>query len=232
MLPTDSTTAGELLARIRSEGKVYTARGEALTLHSELPAAEAKLLQHWLREYRPGRLLEIGLAYGISSLCINQVVQEWHVDSYHIIDAFQHSQWRGVGLRHLQMIGVAEKCSLHEELSELCLPGLLAAGERFDFAFVDGWHSFDQALLEFFYINRMLEVGGIVVFDDVHLPGIQKVLAHVNTYPCYQRLSEPTDVALSLQAKVRRLAGVPVVRLAAFRKTKDDSRNWDWFEDF
>jgi predicted O-methyltransferase YrrM len=227
-----SMTAAQLLAQIRSGNKVYTAAGEALPLHSELPAAEGQLLQHWLKTYRPSRLLEIGLAYGISSLCIAEALAESRIDSYHIIDAFQSSQWQGVGLRHLQLVGVAENCILHEELSELCLPRLLAAGERFDFAYVDGWHSFDQALLEFFYINRMLDIGGVVVFDDVHLPGIQKVLDYVETYPCYQRLEEPASITQSLQARVRRVAGVPVVRLAAFRKTADDRRNWDWFEDF
>jgi len=45
-----------------------------------------------------------------------------------------------------------------------------AQGERIDFAFIDGAHTFDHVLVDFFYIDRMLNVGGIVAFDDVGFP--------------------------------------------------------------
>ena len=50
-----------------------------------------------------------------------------------------------------------------------------AQGERIDFAFIDGAHTFDHALVDFFYIDRMLNVGGIVAFDDLGFPCIEKV---------------------------------------------------------
>ncbi len=168
-----------ILANILKSQSVTTPSGEQIPLHSQLPELEGQLLQAWLAEYQPTRLLEIGLAYGISSLFICDAVSAWQVEHYHIIDAFQSKEWQSVGLQHLQQAGYGQLFTLHEQRSELCLPAFLQQGLRFDFAFVDGWHPFDQVLTEFFYINRMLEVGGIILFDDVHLPALQKVLAHI-----------------------------------------------------
>ncbi len=52
--------------------------------------------------------------------------------------------------------------SIYRRLSEICLPQLLQQELRFDFAYVDGWHTFDHVMMEFFYINRMLDEGGVV----------------------------------------------------------------------
>ena len=221
-----------VLAEILQTQMVMTAAGERVPLHSHLPVLEGELLQQWLGQYKPTRLLEIGLAYGVSSLYICDAVARWQVADYQIIDAFQSTEWLGIGVQNLQRAGYGDSFVLHEQLSELCLPQLLAQGLRFDFAFIDGWHTFDHVLLEFFYINRLLDVGGVVIFDDVHLPALQKVLAYVRHYPCYEPLSIPPNLASSKPLKVRRMMNLPPVRIAGFVKTAVDERSWEWFEDF
>jgi hypothetical protein len=47
------------------------------------------------------------------------------------------------------------------------LPRLAAAGARIQFAFIDGWHTFHHTLVDFFFVDRMLNVGEIVIIDDV-----------------------------------------------------------------
>ena len=133
---------------------------------------------------------------------------------------------------NLKAAGFAHLVTVYQELSELCLPRFLKHGHRYDFAFVDGWHTFDHVLTEFFYISRMLDVGGVVVFDDAHLPSIQKVLAHVDSYDCYERLAVPEEFPTSMSMKVREVAGLPPVRIAGFVKTTRDERAWDWYRDF
>lgn len=221
-----------VLKNILLTGKVATAGGQEMLLHSQLPEREGLLLQHWLEQYRPSRLLEVGLGYGISSMYISDLVSEWPVEYYHIIDAFQARDWQGIGVKNLQDAGYWSSVVLHEELSELCLPRLLAEDLRYDFAFVDGWHTFDHVMLEFFYINRMLEVGGVIVFDDIHLPSLQKVLKCIDTYDCYERLALPEQFFNSVPIKVRRMMGLPAVRIEGFLKIGEDLRDWDWFSDF
>lgn len=206
--------------------------GRRLALHSELPPLEGAVLQHWLRESGARRLLEVGCAFGVSTLYICEAIAGVDIEHYHIIDPYQSTQWSNVGRRHLEIAAPRRPVEFHETLSEICLPGLLERGLRFDFAYIDGWHTFDQVMLEFYYVNRMLDVGGVVVFDDVHLPSLQKALACIATYPAYELLSPPPPVCNSLQAKVRRAAGVPPIRLQALAKVSEDERDWHWFEAF
>lgn len=220
-----------VLTEILQSQSVTTPDGQRLPLHSHLPPLEGALLQRWLAHHRPARLLEIGMAYGVSTLFILDAVS-WPLEHFHIIDPFQSGEWQGVGLENLSRAGFRARFRWHEQLSELCLPEFLRQGLRFDFAFVDGWHSFDQALVEFFYVNRMLDVGGIVVFDDVHLPSLQKILRYVDGYESYRRLKIPEETLRSVPMKVRSMMDLPPARIVGFEKLAQDQRNWDWFRDF
>jgi predicted O-methyltransferase YrrM len=72
----------------------------------------------------------------------------------------------GLGLANLDRAGYARLVEFHDEPSYRALPALEAAGQRIEFAFIDGWHTFDYVMVDFFYVDRMLRVGGIVVLDD------------------------------------------------------------------
>ncbi|MEM6327276.1 MAG: class I SAM-dependent methyltransferase [Bacteroidota bacterium] len=216
-------------------GTVETPDGRRLPLHSNVPDLECRLLEAWARDRAPRRVLEVGFAYGASALTLCTALTEAGTlasAEYRIVDPFQHTEWAGVGVHALHRAGFGDAYTLHEERSEHALPRLHAEGVRLDFAFLDGWHTFDHALVEFFYVNKMLDVGGVVVFDDVHLPSLQAVAAHVATYPAYRPLPPPPALANAREARVRRLAGVVPFRLAAFEKVAPDDRSWDWHEPF
>ena len=66
-----------------------------------------------------------------------------------------------------------------------CLPKLLARNDKIDFAFLDGQHTFDYVLVDFFYVDKILSVGGIIVFDDLQYPSVRKVCRYVLTNLCY-----------------------------------------------
>jgi hypothetical protein len=134
-----------------------------------------------------------------------------------------------VGRLNLDRAGFPRRYRLHEAPSELCLPRLLEQGQHFELALIDGMHTFEHALVDFFYVNRMLEVGGVVILDDANLPSIRKLVAHIATYDCYETLPFPD--AFRVQARVLGLLNAPF-RLAAFRKTAEDDRPWDWHREF
>jgi hypothetical protein len=60
---------------------------------------------------------------------------------------------------------------------------LLTRGDHFDLVFIDGCHTFDNVLVDFFYAHRLLNVGGVVVFDDVSLNAVKHVVRYVFNYP-------------------------------------------------
>jgi predicted O-methyltransferase YrrM len=221
-----------ILAEILATNQVLTANGETLPLHSHLPEIEGAILQGWLHELNPQRVLEIGMAYGISSLYICDALAEVEGLECRIIDPHQHSEWHSVGVANLERAGFGERYRLYAEPSELCLPRLLAEGIALDFAYVDGWHSFDHALVDFFYINRMLRVGGVVVFDDAQLPSITKLAAYIRSYPAYADLPIAESLRTHRGLRVRRMLRAPASRLVAFRKVAADERSWDWFCEF
>ena len=50
----------------------------------------------------------------------------------------------------------------------------------FDFIFIDGWHTFDYTLVDMFYADRLLRIGGYLLIDDALHQGPSKGL-HIQT---------------------------------------------------
>ncbi|WP_097654831.1 class I SAM-dependent methyltransferase [Candidatus Chloroploca asiatica] len=221
-----------ILERILSEKCIYPPTGPSLPLHSHIERLEGEVIQTWIAERDPKHLLEVGMAYGISSLFICDAIQDWNGVVYDIVDPYQQRDWSGCGIHHLRQAGFQDRFTFHEQPSEICLPQLLAQGRQLDFALIDGYHTFDHALLDFFYINRMLKVGGIVLFDDIPMPSIQKLLAYIANYPGYKPLPLPTVYENHRTIRIRRMMKSPVLRVGGFIKTAVDNRAWDWYCEF
>lgn len=221
-----------VLSRILETQTVRTSTGQELPLHSHVEQIEGELLERWISDYKPMSVLEIGLAYGISALYICDAIMRRSDVTYDIIDPYQSSDWQSCGIHHLDQAGFHGRYTFYEEPSELCLPRLMAEGRHFDFAFIDGFHTFDHALVDFYFINRMLDVGGVIVFDDIPLPSIRKILAYVGAYPCYVPLPLPDEFQHNRVIRVRRMMNTPLTRIAGFLKIANDERPWDWFHEF
>ncbi len=80
---------------------------------------------------------------------------------------------------NLRRAGLDHLARLVEAPSHRALPELLARAHRIDAAFIDGSHRFDDTLLEFYFIDRMLAEGGHVTIDDIGLPAVRKVVTYV-----------------------------------------------------
>lgn len=217
-----------ILQTIFETRQVIAPDGTARPLHSHIDRPSALILQHLVREARATRVIEVGFAYGISSLTIAAVIAQTPGVTYDIIDSSQSRKWEAIGVENMRRAGYADLYTLHEAKSERVLPRLLEAGQRCNFAFIDGNHTFDHALIDFFYINKMLDVGGIVVFDDAPMNSIRQVCAHVATYPAYERVPTPTAVVLDGETLPLEVPG----RFGVFRKIAPDERKWDWHVNF
>lgn len=224
-------------------------------LQSHIDPAEGAFLQSLIAEVRPRTSLEIGMAYGVSTLFICEALDRLQHRARHIVmDPNQRSQWKGIGLQNAERAGYGSLLEFHEQPSEVVLPQLLARGAVLDFAFVDGWHTFDQVMVEFYYINRMLRVGGLVVFDDADRETVNRVIRYAIRYPAYEVVPRPSasPARLSLPGRARRtLARMPAARrvlrtdlldrdwdlgiegsCVALRKVRDDERSSGWYADF
>lgn len=98
------------------------------------------------------------MAMGCSTLAILEALPK---EGYHTsIDPFQTAThnygFRGVGVTMVKRAGLADRHRLIEQPNYLALPDLLRAGERFDLIFIDGYHTFDFAFIDFFYADLLL----------------------------------------------------------------------------
>src|SRR5215467_5580955 len=160
---------------------------EILPLRAHMDKREGDLLSKVIACVQPTTSLEVGFAYGVSTLFICEALAKLEKPARHIvIDPFQFSNWKGIGLRNVERAGYRQFIEFREKRSEIALPQLLAEKTLLDMALIDGWHTFDHALVDFFYVNKMLRVGGIVVLDDSCFASVGKLVDHILTYGCYR----------------------------------------------
>jgi predicted O-methyltransferase YrrM len=217
--------------------KTVTDGVNVFPLHSEMSESEGLIIAESITTVRPLTSLEVGFAYGVSTLYACDAIAENKLPTRHIvIDPFQ-DQWNRIGLKNVARAGYGGTVCLIEEKSEIALPRLLSDGTRIQFAIVDGWHTFDHALVDFFYINKMLDVDGIVVLDDTDMPSLKRLAGHIDTYPAYRRFLEnaPPTGRVPARTRIRRFLASHGLRslkpdpsCVAFRKIAPDERNWDW----
>lgn len=138
-----------------------------------------KFIQRTMRERRPQRTLEIGLAFGASTLvfCSEHSKLAYQASKQHIaIDPYQpYPTYDEAGVYAVERAGLAEYLDYRPEFSEFVLPRLLETHQRFDFIYVDGSHLFENVFIDAFYAARLLNDGGWMAMDDSSDAHVAKV---------------------------------------------------------
>jgi predicted O-methyltransferase YrrM len=204
-----------LIDRIYESGKVEAADGARFDAFPEsLPRFHAQEIERLVRDLGLTRTLETGMAYGLSTLAICGVHEARGDGSHVAIDPYQSTDWRGIGVLNLERAGLSARARVIEARSDEALPRLRGEGLRIDFALIDGLHLFDAALVDFYLIDQLMDVGGVVVFHDTWMPAVAQAVAYVQANRAYEPV-EAGDAAMS-----------------ALRKQADDDRAWDFHRDF
>jgi predicted O-methyltransferase YrrM len=196
----------EVLQSIVSSGSVVTEGGKRRTCDVGIGQEEGEFLQEIIRRQRPQVSVEVGCAYGISSLYICEALREVNAAKHIIMDPWQHgSSWQGIGIANLKRAGYADIIDFHEVPSYQYLSRLTEEHVKIDFAFIDGYHKFDYVLVDFFLIDKLLKPDGIVVLDDFTYPEIRSVCRYVLLNLPYKCIG-PQSRKLPELAQCRRLA--------------------------
>lgn len=86
-------------------------------------------------------------------------------------------------VEYCERIGVDHtRLTFIEGLSDDVLPSLPAV-RTLDVAFLDGAHSFPYPEIDWYYVVRMLKVGGQLIFDDVPIPAVAPLFQHMKLEP-------------------------------------------------
>lgn len=243
------------IEEIFQTGTVIDRAGQSHSLHSNVDRQEGQFLFDLIdADPKIEKTLEIGCAYGLSSLHICSALSTRLAAEHWILDPFQNTQFHGIGVANLERSNF-NFFRLIEEPSEFALPTIAKEQPNsFDLVFIDGWHTFDHTLLDLFYANRLLKVGGYIVVDDCGMASVSKAVSYVANYPAFkikaqsQRSKSLTSTLKQIVKTVIPPAIAPYVlprnlydfyyvrtlysSMVAFQKVAEDDRAWSWFQSF
>lgn len=164
--------------------------------------------------------IEIGMAYGFSTICFLAAIAKNGAGHHTSIDPFQRSHWNGIGLAHAMslapMIDGQSSFTFLDDRSDRVSADLARAEEKFDLIFIDGNHRYDDVLVDFYLFAQICEAGGHIVFDDMWMSSVQTVVSFIETN----------------RVDFVRVRNHSRCNQAIFRKIAEDERPWDDFQPF
>ena len=158
--------------------------GESVPIHSNIHRPYAEGLYEMVRRANPAVVIEVGMAFGVSSLAILTALGDGQ-GKLISIDPVQSSDWKGCGRAAVERAGFGVRHGLIEDYDYNALPRLLASGVKCGLAYIDGWHTFDHAMLDWWYLDKMLPMNGVVGFNDCGWPAVDKAIRFMLSHRKY-----------------------------------------------
>ncbi|MEO6719103.1 MAG: class I SAM-dependent methyltransferase [Ferruginibacter sp.] len=232
--------------------------GERIKLHSNTSIEQCLFLQGLYDEIKPKRSLEVGFAYGISTLFILEKCRQYNNDSkcHIVIEPFD---WGNAAIHNISKEGLQNYIDIRKDRSDVVLPSMYLNNERIQFAYIDTTKVFDTVLQDFYFIDKIMDTGGVIIFDDCGgaWPGVQKVVRLISTLPHYKVLSGHEKIKPTFKKALAEKIISSVIKLVpfkkrfypsynfktdgelglnyscvAFQKVSSDARQWDWDKPF
>lgn len=153
---------------------------------------EGQMLRDLVAAQKPRQTLEVGMGTGLSGLHIcwglaKAAAAGVPMGRHAAIDPFQKSDfWKGIGLALRDQAGLSDVFEWIGERDDVVLPRMFGEGRRIDFALIDGDHRFEAAMLDFYYVDKLLGVGGMCVIDDTDWPSVWRVVQFAVTHRNYE----------------------------------------------
>jgi len=233
-------------------GTIIDKNGNERQVDSSISEAEAEILVQVVKELKARKTLETGVAFGASACAICFGKDICNENIHYGVDPNQNDFYGGAALALLDRVKLSQQFKLLEGPSHIMLPQLLNDNIKIDFAFIDGWHTFDYTLIDFFLIDKLLSPGGIVAFHDMQGLSKQKVLNFVLSHRRYKiekkyRVVGNERLMKTIKFFVWRLIKEPRLLFSWFhwnyqlrnssglivlRKIEDYEPNFDYFSNF
>jgi predicted O-methyltransferase YrrM len=175
---------------------------------------EGMWLYNLFRDAKPRATLEIGLAYGYSTMYFLAAIRENGFGHHTAVDPFQ-SHYYGIGRCRPQSLGMSDSFCFIQEKSVSALVHFADRGETFEVIFIDGGHRFDDAFVDFTLSAELCPMGGCIILDDMWMPSIRRAVAFIQS-----------------NRKDFEELETPVLNIAAFRRIGEDTREWQHYVEF
>jgi predicted O-methyltransferase YrrM len=165
----------------------FSLNNQIIKLNSNINVYEALFLSLLTKIYLTKKspkhklnILEIGLAYGTSSIIIlNHFINYERMGKYYIFDPNQSTQWNSVGIKHIQQFiqlhtnnrSIMKRIKLYEITSTN-----MNIKKKIDISFIDGSHDEKIVIKDIINTDNLLRKNGLVIIDDVLHSGVKKAI--------------------------------------------------------
>lgn len=202
------------------------------TPHGMRPG-ETQILGKLIERFQCKDVLEIGFANGTSTVAMLEVVARLggtvtSIDPFQVQsgDTTDYYNIDGAGLERVRQSGLGELHRFVNNYDYIAMPEMVREGRKFDFIFIDGYHSFDYTFLDLFYADLLLRDEGIVALHDTSSRTVYKAADYLMKNKPYQPIgARPMPFTGTMpQRGLRRL-----MRLLKGQGEEYKLRRYKWF---
>lgn len=177
-----------ILRELFKSGETRLTDGKVLRLAANVSSLGSKVLYRAVSEHGSVDALEIGMAFGVSSLSILSGLRKTGGRLTSIDPYVGWPSARQAAINHIAQAGFEEAHTHIADFSFRALPRLLLDGTTFDFIYIDGAHDYDNVIIDYLYADKLLRRGGIVGFNDVGWPDVWPVVRRISKRSDYQEV--------------------------------------------
>jgi predicted O-methyltransferase YrrM len=178
-----------VLDEIFASGCVEHPEGHPLKLIANVSREDSDAMRRFVRASKPALAVEIGMAYGVSTLSILDGIAENGTGKLISIDPYIN--WptgRRVALHQIARAGLSNAHEHLDEPSYVGLPRILDRGLKADFIYIVGNHDYDYAFTDFFLSDKLISPGGVIAFNDCGWRSVFKVIRHIKRLREYEEI--------------------------------------------
>lgn len=194
MLQANSVPLCPILTEMLSTGLTILPDGSKRKVMGAISQALAMALYRAVLRERPGVVVEIGMAQGVSTIAILAALRQTG-GRLISIDPYMHSLKPGepwpegmaAALYAVQRGGYAD---IHQHIhAKSCdaLPRLLTENkDQVQMGYIDGAHDFANCFVDHFYLDQLLTIGGVLAFNDAGWLGVWSTIKYLERCKRYQ----------------------------------------------
>jgi len=178
-----------ILREAYQEGTVEHPDGHKIEVTANVNPYCCQGLYRFVCDHKPDLAMEIGMAYGVSTLTTLSAMEE--VGKGRLISIDPYIGWDTgceVALHQIQRAGLSHRHEHRRLCSYEALPALMSEQLVPQFVYIDGNHNFDYAFVDCFFADKLLRTGGVMAFNDAGWRSVFRVINFLRKYRRYQEL--------------------------------------------
>ncbi len=183
-------TFSPVLEEIWNTASAETPSGEHLKVVANVNRTNCNALYDHVVKEEPSVVIEVGMAYGISTLTILSAL--FKNGSGRLISIDPYIGWptgMAVAKHQVCKAGFAEIHTHIQEASQTALPELWKQEFLADFIYLDGYHNVEYVMADCFFSDKLLPTGGVMAFNDCGWRAVFKVLKFLQRHRRYEELN-------------------------------------------